>query len=82
MDSIEMITSQERNVTVKDKTTGSRTVVKMKVWNKTVANLTLMSLGSSAPEILLSVIEIVGSDFKAGDLGIDSFVYHTVCQRL
>ncbi len=64
-----MITSQERKVTVKDKATGSRKVVKMKVWNKTVANLTLMSLGSSAPEILLSVIEIVGSDFKAGDLG-------------
>lgn len=26
------------------------------VWNETVANLTLMALGSSAPEILLSVI--------------------------
>ena len=26
------------------------------VWNATVANLTLMALGSSAPEILLSVI--------------------------
>ena len=25
------------------------------VWNDTVANLTLMALGSSAPEILLSV---------------------------
>jgi solute carrier family 8 (sodium/calcium exchanger) len=29
------------------------------VWNPTVANLTLMALGSSAPEILLSVIETV-----------------------
>lgn len=28
-------------------------------WNATVANLTLMALGSSAPEILLSVIETV-----------------------
>ena len=27
------------------------------VWNETVANLTLMALGSSAPEILLAVIE-------------------------
>lgn len=26
-------------------------------WNETVANLTLMALGSSAPEILLSTIE-------------------------
>ncbi len=41
----------------------------MKVWNETVANLTLMALGSSAPEIMLSVIEIWAKDFKAGDLG-------------
>jgi solute carrier family 8 (sodium/calcium exchanger) len=31
----------------------------MLVWNPTLANLTLMALGSSAPEILLSVIETV-----------------------
>jgi len=29
------------------------------VWNETVANLTLMALGSSAPEILLSVIQTI-----------------------
>ena len=29
------------------------------VWNETVANLTLMALGSSAPEILLAIIEQV-----------------------
>ena len=29
----------------------------MLFWNATVANLTLMALGSSAPEILLSIIE-------------------------
>lgn len=29
------------------------------MWNETVANLTLMALGSSAPEILLSVIQTV-----------------------
>ena len=33
------------------------------------ANLTLMALGSSAPEIILNVIEIIGSGFIAGDLG-------------
>ena len=30
------------------------------IWNPTVANLTLMALGSSAPEILLSVLGTVG----------------------
>ncbi|VDL75441.1 unnamed protein product [Nippostrongylus brasiliensis] len=46
----------------------------VKVWNPTVANLTLMALGSSAPEILLSIIEIVGNGFLAGDLGPGTIV--------
>ncbi|OQR79522.1 sodium/calcium exchanger 1-like, partial [Tropilaelaps mercedesae] len=49
-------------------------VIEVKVWNETVANLTLMALGSSAPEILLSVIEIVGNGFRAGDLGPGTIV--------
>merc|ERR1712012_332730 len=40
----------------------------------TVANLTLMALGSSAPEIMLSVIEIWAKGFKAGDLGPGTIV--------
>ncbi|CAA94387.2 Calx-beta domain-containing protein [Caenorhabditis elegans] len=46
----------------------------VRIWNPTVANLTLMALGSSAPEILLSIIEIVGNGFKAGDLGPGTIV--------
>ena len=42
----------------------------MPVWNPTIANLTLMALGSSAPEILLSVVEVVTSlGEPAGELG-------------
>ena len=44
------------------------------VWNATVANLTLMALGSSAPEILLSCIEIATSGFYAGELGPSTIV--------
>lgn len=44
------------------------------VWNPTVANLTLMALGSSAPEILLSVIEILSNGFFTGDLGPSTIV--------
>ena len=58
MESIEMITAQEKEVSVKDPRTGKTQVIIVKVWNETVANLTLMALGSSAPEIMLSVIEI------------------------
>ena len=52
---------------------GSSTI-KVKVWNKTVANLSLMVLGSSAPEIMLSVIEIFGEHFEAGSLGPGTIV--------
>ena len=74
MESIEMITSQEKKVVIKDKQTGKKEVVLVRVWNETIANLTLMALGSSAPEILLSAIEIVGNNFKAGSLGPGTIV--------
>ena len=54
--------------------TGEKHVVSVRIWNETVSNLTLMALGSSAPEILLSVIEIIGNNFKAGDLGPGTIV--------
>jgi len=74
MESIEMITAQEKEVSVKDRRTGKTQVIIVKVWNETVANLTLMALGSSAPEIMLSVIEIWAKDFRAGDLGPGTIV--------
>ena len=49
--------SQEREVQVTS-SNGEVTIAKVRVWNETVSNLTLMALGSSAPEILLSVIEV------------------------
>jgi len=74
MESIEMITAQEKELSVKDPRTGKTQVIIVKVWNETVANLTLMALGSSAPEIMLSVIEIWAKGFKAGDLGPGTIV--------
>jgi len=45
------------------------------VWNPTIANLTLMALGSSAPEILLSVIETVSLlEETPGELGPSTIV--------
>lgn len=73
MAAIEVITSQEREVSVR-KPNGDRQIVVVRLWNETVANLTLMALGSSAPEILLSVIEIYAKNFEAGDLGPGTIV--------
>merc|ERR1712106_23953 len=74
MESIEMITAQEKEMSITNPKTGKSQVVIVKVWNETVANLTLMALGSSAPEIMLSVIEIWAKGFKAGDLGPGTIV--------
>jgi len=68
MGAIEEITAKKKGIMLGDKQ------FYVKVWNDTVANLTLMALGSSAPEILLSVIEIIGNDFLAGDLGPSTIV--------
>lgn len=39
-----------------DENRGEKIPVETKIWNETIANLTLMALGSSAPEILLNLI--------------------------
>lgn len=70
MSAIEKVTSVKKQVM--DKETQKKVTVK--VWNETVANLTLMALGSSAPEILLSIIELVGADFYSGSLGASTIV--------
>ena len=48
MEAIEVITSKTRVVKM------GRHNVEVKVWNATIANLTLMALGSSAPEVRVS----------------------------
>ncbi|KAL4612852.1 sodium/calcium exchanger 1-like isoform X1 [Arapaima gigas] len=73
MASIEVITSQEKEITIK-KPNGETTTTSVRIWNETVSNLTLMALGSSAPEILLSVVEVCGHNFDAGDLGPNTIV--------
>lgn len=75
MCAIERITSKTRRLTLSAQVPGGQPdIIEVKVWNETVANLTLMALGSSAPEILLAIIEIVGSGFVAGDLGPGTIV--------
>merc|ERR1719409_2196705 len=69
MAAIEVITAKTKMVP--DGKGGQR---EMKVWNDTIANLTLMALGSSAPEILLSVIELFGKSFHSGQLGPSTIV--------
>lgn len=58
MDAINVITAA--TIVVSERTTeGNVQRRQVNLWNPTVANLTLMALGSSAPEIMLNVIETV-----------------------
>lgn len=69
MEAIEAVTSKRRIWRLKN---GQE--ITTKVWNDTVANLSLMALGSSAPEIMLNVVEICLRDFFSGDLGPSTIV--------
>ncbi|XP_059810725.1 sodium/calcium exchanger 3 isoform X13 [Hypanus sabinus] len=73
MASIEVITSQEKEITI-NKPNGETNTTVVRVWNDTVSNLTLMALGSSAPEIMLSLVEVCGHGFKSGELGPGTIV--------
>ena len=69
MVAIEVITSKTKSVYVKNER-GELEPVQVQVWNATISNLTLMALGSSAPEILLAVIETVGSLEQPAEEGL------------
>jgi len=70
MGAIERITSKKKRVF----SAKAGKMVTLQVWNDTVANLTLMALGSSAPEILLSLIELMANEFYSGSLGPSTIV--------
>ena len=69
MEAIEVITSKKELVTIIN-LDGQPIQVEKDIWNPTIANLTLMALGSSAPEIILATAG-VALDFEGvpSDLG-------------
>ena len=75
MCAIETITSKTKQVKRARQDSDEIDVVEIRIWNDTVANLSLMALGSSAPEILLAIIEItILNKFEAGELGPSTIV--------
>ena len=69
--SIEVITSKKKSVTTFDREKQETVVREVLVWNETVANLTLLALGSSAPEIMLATIEQISRLGSTGDVKDD-----------
>jgi len=74
MQAIEKITSKTRRIMIASSDNEPATEIEVPVWNGTVANLTLMALGSSAPEILLAIIGVIGNNFEADKLGPGTIV--------
>jgi len=74
MGSIDKITSSTKQIHIANSGDEEPTVIEVPWWNGTVANLTLMALGSSAPEILLAIIGIVGNGFESEKLGPSTIV--------
>ncbi|KAK6042439.1 Calx-beta domain protein, partial [Cooperia oncophora] len=75
MAAIEVITSQEREVKMKKITGESRLyLLHFVILPIFLGSVETRCLGSSAPEILLSVIEIFGNNFEAGELGPSTIV--------
>lgn len=74
MEAIEEITSKTTMFEVVDEH-GQIQKVEKPVWNATIANLSLMALGSSAPEILLAINDVVTKlDETPSELGPQSIV--------
>jgi len=75
MEAIEVITSKTQLVEIQDVKSEGSYLIEVPLWNPTMANLTLMAFGSSAPEIILSVLEAVKELGKpAGELGPSTIV--------
>jgi len=76
MSSIEEITSRKKRIPAPG-THGpitKRRHITCKVWNDTVATLSLMALGSSAPEIFLSLMDLFKKGFRFSTLGPSTIV--------
>lgn len=72
MAAIEVITSQERELTIR-KPDGETTIVLVRIWNETVSNLTLMALGAIVLDRAFSTSENSICDFLAAQSSLDPY---------
>lgn len=74
VEAIEVITSKTKRVERVD-SMGNVVIREVPVWNWAVANITLLAVGSSSPEILLSLIEtLLTLNQPAGEIGASTII--------
>ena len=56
---METIVAQTRKVVRHNYESGTEDVVTARIWNPVIADITLLALGTSAPQISLAIIESV-----------------------
>ncbi|CAM6104976.1 unnamed protein product [Calypogeia fissa] len=67
MQAMENIVKQTRQVARKDPLTGATEIRREKIWNSTIADITLLALGTSSPQTSLAIIDAIQ---QLGDLSI------------
>lgn len=88
--SMENVVKHSREVVVIDPVTKAETIRHEKVWNYTIADISLLAFGTSFPQISLATIDAIRNlgDLYAGGLGpgtlvgsaaFDLFPIHAVC---
>lgn len=88
--SMENVVKHSREVVKVDPLTGTKTIEREKVWNFTIADITLLAFGTSFPQISLATIDAIRNlgNLYAGGLGpgtlvgsaaFDLFPIHAVC---
>ncbi|KAK1428168.1 hypothetical protein QVD17_16996 [Tagetes erecta] len=88
--SMEHVVQQTRTVVEVDPITNKKTVKQVKVWNFTIADISLLAFGTSFPQISLATIDAIRNigQLYAGGLGpgtlvgsaaFDLFPIHAVC---
>jgi len=63
MSAIEMITSTKKEVKIINER-GEEEVVVVRIWNQTIANLSLIALGGAAPEVFMASITLITNGFE------------------
>ena len=80
MQAMDKIVQQTRKVVRQDPHTGVEEVVHARIWNPVLADITLLALGTSAPQISLAIIDAIqqlGEKTSAGTIFF--FLYLFIC---
>ena len=75
MQAMDKIVQQTRKVVRRDPHAGVEEVVHARIWNPVLADITLLALGTSAPQISLAIIDAIQQLGEKTSAGTTFFIY-------